>query len=202
MSSATGLLDLPAEVRNSIYDHVVDFGEMHLFSTSKLIRQEGLPRSFNVYFGYADRPCALPPKHATATPLIQNVELHINLGGARQRSYDCKLVECFGGSHIARKSCAVLLDYGTAGYLSFDCARSSLFGALRTLTGFKDLTVRLVFGSDRWSRSDEHNDWRYELAKDALESTLGPATYQVKGEERHLEFHPYEWNVERWVGSK
>lgn len=193
--SANGLFDFPGEVRNEIYDNVVRNNDLALFSISKIVRQEGLPRSCRVYFGYADRPCSVPQSQSSATVLIQNLELHINLGGARLRPYRCDPIRYFGGSDTIRQSCRVILDYGNVGYISenpSDHGKSSLFSALRTLTGFKEVTVKLLYTPDKYGHSDAYNWHWYRKAKISLEPGLGPAIYRVSSDDRCLKFHPLD----------
>ena len=136
---------------------------MTLFATSNTVREEGLPRGFRVYFGYAERPCLLPAQHLIATDLIQDLELHIDLGGARARPYRCDPVRHFGGNDTNRQSCRIFLDYGGAGYISERpgyFARSSLFTALRTLSGFELVTVKLLYTSEVVVPLDAH-DWQW-----------------------------------------
>lgn len=161
-------LELPTEIRVLIYQEIVSIdyydnpGRLDIFKTSKQIRNEGAEASsryckFFVRFGWLAQPFEAPPtRKLTATRLIQDVTIAVNLRGIdwgitgdMQGPIDCKHIEYFGGSNIMRKSCRVTLWYGKNGYVSKDCASDLLFKALRKLTGFRTLLVKIISDQNR-----------------------------------------------------
>lgn len=122
--------------------------------------------------------------------MIQDLVLRINLGGSDARIYHPRVIEYFGGSDIPRKSCKVFLDYGCYGHIPNELSKSALFQALRTLTGFKDLTIQI--SKSRHSTVDipkSNRDW-YDSVLRALNFALGPGSYQINEPDCCLELHP------------
>lgn len=219
-------LKLPAEIRNQIYHDVASFpksGHLNLFSTSKQMRNEGAEVSarhynFNLFFGpWSCLRRAHPPEAVLglkATAVIQNVCLMIYLDGSSdldgsgydgpfmRRPLDHKLIAYLGGSEVMRESCRIYLYYGYDGYLSKDCASTTLFKILQSMTSFRSVTVTIQYLEDR--RIDHfpmirriRNVGLYpQRMKTALEPALGPATSMVDKLSRELPallFHPFEW---------
>ena len=156
-------LKLPAEIRNLIFHDLAstDYGDnpgrLNIFDTSKQMRNEGAEASsrycrFFVRVGYLGGLFeALPFGESKATGLIQNVIIAVNLRGVdwvsaldMQGPLDYKQIEYFGGSDVKRELCRVSLWYGKNGYVSKDCASDLLFEALRKLTGFRTLSVKII----------------------------------------------------------
>ena len=161
-------IDLPGEIRNQIYSHVVDSRDHTLFRTSKQIRNEGLPRFFRLRFTWEPVPplrekmlgapnliplpirmlsvqnlIPLPKPTLSATDLIQDLEIHINAGTYALVGDTTHHIAYFRDNGIIiRESCTVILHLFVPGWIHADEGRQRPFPLLRTLTGFKRLKVR------------------------------------------------------------
>ena len=158
-------LDLPGEIRNQIYEEVAATKDFALFSTSKQVHEEGLPRAFRIYFNY-DEEYHPEPRYPTykikATPLIQDLIIQLNYSDDKAGNYiDPAEFEYFGVNNIIRELCVVVFDCNEPG----DIVRNHYewdIRALGTLTNFKRLGVKLTY-SEPWVLDGDAEE---EIAKD------------------------------------
>lgn len=215
-------LKLPAEIRSQIYHEFAacdKSGSLNLFNTSKQMRNEGAEASarhykFEFWLGWSGDILitAAELSRATldskATAVIQNVRLIIYLDGCGKDrpfmplSLDCRLIGYLGGSQVMRESCLIVLSFGYKGYLSKDCASTTLFKTLRQLINFRSVTIDIEFYKN--TRDHDHfpiikNIRRVDLyaqrVEVALEPALGPAILVMQKHKSYpmLVFHPFGW---------
>lgn len=186
------IFELPTEVCLIIYRHLLVSGDRAIFSTSKFVRNEGLPPFFQLHTGYSYSTFETPP-FSCATDGIQNLRLKIFMHG--KSPVDCGLIKYFGGSQIKRECCEVILDLGRQQpfYFLDRFADPVIFLALSSLTGFKRLYVKIINQGGLAGGWRQHNSG-CETVRPWLEGALGPAILHDNNANRYLEFHPYHFS--------
>ena len=196
-SVKAAFVNFPGEIRNKIYSHVIESGDLSLFATSKQIREEGLPRLFRLYFDYTETRQRLPEAELSATKLIQNLELQMNFcGDPGPGSENAYRINYFRGREFTRESCTIILDCGEPGLLSYTLPE---FEPLQKLTSFKLLTAKFSYtpySGDEWDPAYHRIGWDKkrdrEAVMKALKEKLGPADTVEMGEDEPLRYNPLD----------
>lgn len=206
ISRNTPFLPLPAELRAMIYEMLGEAKELKILQASKDTYREAAYHIYNkvpypIDVGYG--PIAAPISVESAK-LIQCVQIHAHLdrtkGGIWPGDSDLVGISPFRGSETLRKSCEVTVDYGRANFWPSRCGTHVLFKAIGTLTGFKKLTVRIVY-PDQCQLCNTHPrtcimHWTlFALVRWKLDRTLGPAVLHSDQRDFRLEYHPNEFRL-------
>ena len=72
---------------------------------------------------------------------IRSEGLPISIWGSRRKSEKADIIKYFGGSEVLRECCSVVLDVS---WMYKNAADDKVFDALRTLTNFQNLTVKVI----------------------------------------------------------
>ncbi|KAK3169675.1 hypothetical protein OEA41_009059 [Lepraria neglecta] len=152
------LFKFPPELRNIIYDKILEEGDLTVLLASRKVHQElvapiALLKTFRVYFGSAWHPPVSVPLGSKATVMVQNLTVTIKRcgleNGRKPRPWKKNLLEYFGGlSQFTRASCTITLDYGEKGWLTHRCVNGMLFTSFKTLTCFRTLTLKMIYEAD------------------------------------------------------
>ena len=223
------LFKLPPELRAMIYEPLIQAGHLSILRVSKLVSHEAVPllskvAILRVSIERPNRNSLALNLNATImssglmTPIapdyIQHVNLRLNLARATRPPIDPKLIFCFSGNTITRKSCIITIILGIYASVPNRLERHGTYQAIATLTGFKVLSLQL----ERERNADHDafllrtygpvtaNEVRtaslrqllsedYERVSAFLHTTLGPAEFK---EDRHvhlLRFWPSQYSV-------
>ena len=204
ISRESTLLTLPAELRAMIYDILGQTKELNILRASNDTYREAAYHIYNnipypIDVGYG--PIAAPIRLETAE-LIQCVRIRARLdltqGGIWPADSDVVGISSFSGSNILRRSCEITLDYGRDNFRPPRFGTPVLLKAIGTLTGFKQLTVRVVY-PDQCHFCNTHPrtcivHWTiFALVRCKLDRTLGPALFHSDQQDFRLEYHPSEF---------
>lgn len=146
-----GFLDLPGEIRNTVYEYLAKAGHLEIFSTSKFVRHEGVAivSKYRTFVACAELESwnAQLPASGTATAFIQrlclNVDMNPNLWVKGSIWSIPRFAEYFGGSHTRRVSCEVILTYSA--FQTTSLSEHHILETLGSLTGFRNLVIRLPY---------------------------------------------------------
>ena len=206
------LFKFPLELRNMIYENILEEGDLTVLLASRKVHQELVApiaklKTFRVYFGSAwYRPISVP-LGSKATMMVQNLTVAIKQcgleNGRKPRRWKTNLLEHFGGrSQFTRASCTIILDYGKNGWLTHRCVNGLLFDSLKTLTCFQTLTFKMIYEADTprneaAARAKGVTSWwhrnKFEIVQDALEPAFGPGEFHDQSGQLYLLFRPYDF---------
>lgn len=195
---------LPREIRDIIYTDLIVAGELCILRTSKAVCQEvtellykqGTCRILlDMTLPYAGKKFAIRKFHASA---IQNLDIDIrNLhrGLSFHRHHSLSSFKMFSGSSVCRQKCHITFSQCNLSLIRRDWYEQPgprrLLKNLRTLTGFKTLTIKIRF----FPLSSLSKVSKYlQFIKDYLEVSLGEAIWRegtkANYEAKYLECHP------------
>ena len=199
---------LPREIRDIIYTDLIVAGELCILRTSKAVCQEvtellykqGTCRFIlDMTLPYARKKFAIRKFHASA---IQNLDIDIRrVRGIMIHGYhSSRSFKIFSGSCICRQNCHITFYHSNISMSRREWLYSQLLRELlddiRTLTGFKKLTIQKLTIKNRPSiRSNVPKISKIlQFIKDYLEVSLGEAIWRegtkANYEAKYLEFHP------------
>ena len=177
---------IPRELRDMIFADCLASGFPQFMASSRAMREEGLGQIwakgvYRMNFGIIakDGPECFEymPENAEK---IQHIRIRVKATMIPSpefwSSIELEAIEQFGGSEIRRKTCKVLLDIGDAKYVYIG---NEFFDALKTLVGFEEVELRVVFPGRtfprRWQKNRNSYQTRmvYGFCGEYLESTLG-----------------------------
>lgn len=215
-------LDLPPEVRAMIYRPLIQAGHISILCVSKLVNHEAIPllssvATLRANVGYLVSSEVTVPLTANITfsglltfaapNYIQNLDLRIDLVPRVRFSINAGLIQCFGGSQVARRSCQITITLGVSGFLLPTPEEGKTYDAIADLTGFKTLTLKLEFHKDistedpALRRSDTIPFITQAKVLNAYDyltwyfaKTLGPAKFEYSSNGRYLSFQPNAYN--------
>ena len=206
-----------------IYRPLIQAGDISILCVSKLVSQEAVPLLSSVATLRVILGCPLSGKVTlpltakitlsglftfAAPSYIQNLDLLIDFVPHVGVSINAGLIQCFGGSQIARRSCQITIILGVSGLLPPTLEERKTCKAMADLTGFKTLTLKLEInnnysiGDPALRRLDTnplimqalvlrpHDDFSLDLAK-----TLGPAKVNDSSKGRYLSFQPSDYQL-------
>lgn len=158
--TALSLLHLPAELRAMIYKPLIQAGDLSILRVSKHISQDAVPllssvAILRVTIGRKFSSDVTLPLTATislsgvltltAPNVIQNLNLRIDLAPIVEYPVNAGLIQCFGGSQIARGSCHIIMRFGVFGLIPTSAEIFKIYEWIAALTGFKKLTLKLEY---------------------------------------------------------
>ena len=156
------LLKLPMEVREMIYEPLIEAGDLSILRVSKIVKQEAVPLLSKVAT-IRINPESINTSHVAipitaritlsgiltlaALDYIQNIDLRLNLPIRGPFFRNRELIFCFSGNRVPRKSCKITFNPGR------DNVAQRLLGEhvyeivslVSSLTGFMMLTLKLEF---------------------------------------------------------
>ena len=163
--TATGtspLLKLPLELRTIIFEPLIQAGDLSILRVSKLMNQEAVLllkkvailrlniSGSDIY--QTETTIALTATITlygdltlTAPEYIQNLDICLNMNRRTGPGLNTILVKYFSGNQIARRSCKIRIFFGPTGPLREPLHKSAAYKAIASLTGFRFLTVKLVY---------------------------------------------------------
>ena len=159
-------LRLPPELRAMIYKPLIQAGDLRILRTSKLINQEAVPYLSEVaklrvnlgrssINGGSKVTLALTAEITLSGALtliapyyIQHIELRLDLITRPSTRIDTKLIACFTGNKITRKSCKITVKFSLLGPIPYNLDENKTYQVIAALTGFMVLTLRLEYRRD------------------------------------------------------
>lgn len=206
-----------------IYRPLIQAGDIDILCVSKLVSQEAVPLLSSVATLRVILGCPISGKVTlpltakitlsglftfAAPNYIQNLDLLIDLVPLAGVSINAGLIQCFGGSQIARRSCQITIILGVSGLLPPTLEERKSYKAMADLTGFKTLTLKLEINKDNSigdpaSRRLESTPLITQaillFACDGLSlylaQTLGPAKVNDSSNGRYLSFQPSDYQL-------
>ncbi len=221
------LLELPPELRLLIYEPLIEAGDLSISRVSKLVSQEALSLLSRVAIlrldlGRPRRNSMNPSMTASITssgfltPIapdyIQNVDFRLNMTSCYGPRVDPRLIYCFSGNTITRKSCCITIFVGTVAAKPYRSDYET-YNAIGALTSFKVLLLKLERETGAWEAFVMKNreprraikfimgSRRMPLEEDLkrisakLETTLGPADFNQGDHSRFLRFQPSHYKA-------
>ncbi|CAD6582489.1 MAG: hypothetical protein ASARMPREDX12_000956 [Alectoria sarmentosa] len=204
ISKGTTLQRLPAELRALIYEALGEAKELNILRASKAIHREAAYHIYNKFpypidVGYGPIAAAMNVETAELIQCIHiRARLDLTKGGIWPTDGDGVGISSFSRSSITRKSCEVTLDYGEANFRPPRYGTHVLLQAIGTLTGFKELTVRILYPvqcplCDVDPKTCIMHWTLFGLVRWKLDRTLGPAVFHSDQQDFRLEYHPSEF---------
>ena len=223
------LLKLPPELRAMVYEPLIEAGDLSVVRVSKLVSQEAVPllskvARLRISLGHPNLSPVTLDLTASITlsgrltliapDYIQHLEFHLNMPMIPLFPVDTKLIYCFSGNRIARKSCKITINLGTYRHIPRQLEENETYRVIAALTGFKLLTLKLENQRDaeqdpymlgRYCRLPmrfENNVMHsvllegYEQILGFLTVTLGPAKFNKSVDGHSLEFWPRKYEAE------
>lgn len=223
------LLKLPPELRAMVYEPLIEAGDLSVVRVSKLVSQEAVPllskvARLRISLGHPNlSPVTLYMTasitlsgHLTliAPDYIQHLEFHLNMPDFPLFAVDTKLIYCFSGNRIARKSCKITINLGVYRHIPRHLEEKETYRVIAALTGFKIVTLKLenqrdivhdTYMLERYGRlpmkvenSVAHSDLleAYEQVLGFLTVTFGPAKFNKSVDGHFLEFWPRKYQAE------
>lgn len=221
-------LKLPPELRAMIYELLIQAGDLSILTVSKLISKEAVHRLSKVgilrvklgTLTISNVTVALTAKMTlsgvltlTAPDYIQHLDLCIDIVRRPWIAIDTKLIECFSGSQIPRRSCKVTMFFGILGATPYSMKVTQTYPVIATLTGFQRLTLKLAYR--KYATEEAYiikhyknhrvaynqdvarymllND--YKTISEFLSVTLGPAGFDDSIKGHHLIFWPRAYKL-------
>ena len=214
-------LRLPPELRVMIYEPLIQAGDLGLLRVSKLVNQEAVAylKKVAILRVYLGRPVisrvALPLTakitlygilKLTAPDYIQHLELRIELTTPSRFTIDAKLIQCFTGKEVARKTCKITIRFGKLGPNPPRIAENEVYRGIAALTGFEVLVLKLVYRADTaYLASLRRRNGRripptlistdYDKVVEFLTKTLGPAVFDNRLNRDCLRFRPSAYRI-------
>ena len=196
---------LPRELRDMIYGHAINDGNMAILQLSQQTHLEASPLVFEkgVYRMLIEFPnfdTNFQPDTSTASK-IQNMHVRVNARSPIGKKVDgLAILRSFGSAFIMRNNCVVTIE---ADIVSLDMAAFNVVNALKGLTNFERviLEIKLDWYGDPYPSTmlDLHKDQvrgRYESAirfqMDRLQPSLGIGERDEDTRGEWLAFHPRE----------
>ena len=206
------LFKFPPEVRNIIYDKILEEGDFTVLLASRKVHQElvapiALLKTFRVYFGSAWHPPVSVPLGSKATVMVQNLTVTIKRcgldNGRNPPSWEKESPRTFwravsiharfmhNHSRLRRK-----------GWLTHRCANGMLFTSLKTLICFRTLTLKMIYEADTprneaAARAKGVTSWwhrnKFQIVQDSLEPAFGPGEFYDQSGQIYLLFRPYDF---------
>lgn len=205
-----------------IYRPLIQAGDIDILCVSKLVSQEaipllsvatlrfifGCPISSKVTFPLTAKITLSGLSTFAAPSYIQNLDLRIDLVALEGFSIHAGLIQCFGGSQVARRSCQITIIFGVSGLLPPTLEERKSYKAMADLTGFKTLTLKLEINKDnsigdpalrRLESTPLITQAILLFACDGLSlylaKTLGPAKVNDSSNGRYLSFQPRDYQL-------
>ena len=222
------LLKIPPELRALIYELLIQAGDLSILRVSKLVSKEAVHHLSKVgilrvklgQLTISNVTVALTAKMTlsgvltlTAPDYIQHLDLCFNIVRRPWISIDTQLIECFSGSQISRRSCKITILFGLLGATPCSMKESQTYPVIATLTGFKNLTLKLAYRKDANQEASiikRFGDLQaaynqdvarymllndYKMISEFLSMTLGPAGFDDSIKGHHLIFWPRAYKL-------
>lgn len=227
-NEASPFLKLPSELRTMVYAPLIATGDLSVMTVSKLISQEavsllskvaclriklGCPNLCPVTIDLSATITLSGSLTLIAPEYIQHVDFHLNMATLGGPPIDPKLISCFSGNRITRKSCSITITLAIHQIVPYQLGNDETYRAIAALTGFKYLVLKLeheriadhddsllrLYGSARVNGFNAYlHQWLlsyYERFFAFLQTTLGPADFQREVKWHHLGFWPSEYKA-------
>ena len=223
------LLKLPTEVREMIYEPLIEAGDLSILRVSKIIKQDAVPllakvATIRINLETPNISRVAIPLTAritfsgiltlTAPDYIQNVDLRIDIPIRRPYFRNKEVILCFSGNQVPRKSCKITFNPGVHNpaerLLGEDV--NEIVTLVATLPGFRTLTLKLGFEAyiDNASGVVDYKGRRsslthtllirrYQSICDALATRLGPAEFNRSFGGHCVVFRPMDFDDGRVV---
>ncbi|KAM0797666.1 hypothetical protein BDR22DRAFT_892096 [Usnea florida] len=196
---------LPRELRDMIYGHAINDGNMAILQLSQQTHLEARPLVFEkgiyrMLIGFPDFDTNFQPDDLTASK-IQNMHVRVNARSPIWKKEDgLAILRSFGSAFIMRNNCVVTIE---ADILSPHMTAVRLVNSLKGLTNFERviLETKLAWDGEPYPSTMAyfHKDQirsRYEDAikfqMDLLQPSLGIGERDEDTKEEWLAFHPRE----------
>lgn len=222
-------LGLPPELREMIYKPLINAGDVSILRVSKLVSQEAVPLLSSIAYlrvnigSHCIRPVTFnltadiaSSGHVTLTAPehIQHVEFYINMADRTRLPLDPKLIHCFSGNMVTRKTCVITIVLGSYTPVPHKIKDDEIYRAISALTGFRDLFLILEHERDairharilrRYGRPQSIEVTRmmhrfhlydYETVVGFLTLTLGPAEFNKSIDGHFIGFMPRKYEDE------
>ena len=200
---------LPRELRDMVYGHAINDGNMAILQLSQQTHLEASPLVFEkgVYrmlIAYPNFDTNFQPDNSIASK-IQNIHVRVNARGRIQKKEDgLAILRNFGGTFIPRHNCVVTVE---ADILSQHMKAFQVVDAVRGLSNFERVILEIELDGYRGVRGDPYPSTMYDFHKDQIRSRfesavmfqmdllqpslgIGHRDEDTKGE--WLAFHPRE----------
>ena len=163
-------LNLPPEIRDVVYENLIQDGHLGILRVSKLISQEAISFMPKVAKHRVDlgsrtlNPCnialinfaRLHDQYVPAPHFIQNLDITLNIvrrtdGYVDQgiRYVNRGIIGLFSRDRVARRSCNITILYGIFGPLLRAPEDDDAYKLISNLVGFKNLTLKFEYRKDK-----------------------------------------------------
>ena len=163
MEKTFPFLNFPPEIRDVVYENLIQIGHLGILRVSKLVYQEAIsfmPKvaSHRVDLGeWTFKPwnvalvnlTRLHGQYISAPHFIQNLDITLNIVRRTDGYVDRGIINLFSGDQIARKSCHITILYGLFGPLLRAPEDDDAYKLIAKLIGFKTLTLKLEYRKDK-----------------------------------------------------
>lgn len=219
-----------------VYRCLIQVGDVRILRASKLINQEAIPHlsqvaSLRVNLGRTSNSGSKVNLPLTAEitlsgaltliapDYIQHIDLRLDMTTRALCPIETTLMTCFTGNKVIRKSCTIIIKFGSLGPLPRNSFENKPYEVIAALTGFDILTVKPEYGRDaahqetlrrRMGHIPGFNARRHatfmlfeysEKISAMLQGTLGPATLDRSVGEPCLKFSPLAYQKSKLSAS-
>ena len=151
-------LKLPPELRDMIYEPLIQTGDLSILRVSKFVNKDALPylskaATFRITLGGRKHKRIIIPQITgvfisgnmtlLAPDCIQNLDIRLDIASRAIPNIDTQFLKMFSGKEISRKTCNITVKFGILGPVRHLLAKDEFYSVVSTLTGFETLTLRL-----------------------------------------------------------